>query len=325
MNLLFHRQIANHYWPLDSWLACRFLPMALLLFATGCGSSQPEETTRSLVVYTSQDRVYAEPIFNQFTKATGIEIKAQFDSESAKTMGLAKRILAEQTHPVCDLFWSNESLAVRKLAEAGAVQGFEELGYRMRVLILNTNLVSSENAPASLKDLTLPKWNGKAVMAYPLYGTTATHMLALREEWGADVWEPWCQRMIENEVKIVDGNSMVVRLVGAGEAAVGLTDSDDLAVGLSKGLPLTSIPLKNDLCAIPNTVGMVTGAPHPTEAMAFLTFIKANNVLSDMVNASALVSAEPPPHDDQFLHIYWAEIMAEEKETFHWMRETFIR
>jgi hypothetical protein len=96
--------------------------MALLLFATGCGSSQPEETTRSLVVYTSQDRVYAEPIFNQFTKATGIEIKAQFDSESAKTMGLAKRILAEQTHPVCDLFWSNESLAVRKLAEAGAVQ-----------------------------------------------------------------------------------------------------------------------------------------------------------------------------------------------------------
>lgn len=299
--------------------------MTILIGITGCSPSQPEETKRSLVVYTSQDRVYAEPVFKQFTEATGIEIKAQFDNESAKTMGLAKRILAEQINPVCDLFWSNESLAVRKLVEAGAVQGFEEFGYRMRVLIINTHLVSMDKAPASLRDLTLPEWKGKTVMAYPMFGTTATHMLALREEWGAHVWESWCRGLIENDVKIVDGNSMVVRLVGAGEAAVGLTDSDDLAVGLSKGLPLTSIPLKNELCAIPNTMGMVTGAPHPTEAMAFLKFVRDNNVLSDMADASALVSAEAPPGDASHLYIFWDEIMAEEKESFDWMRETFIR
>jgi len=308
------------------WLVFGFLVLALILGGAGCGdSSQLEETTRSLVIYTSQDRVYAEPIFQQFTEETGIEIKAQFDNESAKTMGLAKRILAEQVNPVCDVFWSNESLAVRKLAQAGAVQGFEELGYRMRVLIINTNLVSTDDAPASLKDLTLPKWKGKTVMAYPVFGTTATHMLALREEWGPDVWEPWCEGLIENEMKIVDGNSMVVRLVGAGEAAVGLTDSDDLAVGLSKGLPLLSVPLKNELCAIPNTMGMVTGAPHPTEAMTFLRYVQSNDVLSDMVEGSALVSSEPPPNDDSLLYIFWPEIMTEEKDSFNWMRETFIR
>lgn len=296
-----------------------------MVITNGCGPSQPEETTRSLVVYTSQDRVYAEPIFDQFTESTGIEVKAQYDNESAKTMGLAKRVLAEQTHPVCDLFWSNESLAIRKLAEAGAVQGFEEFGYRMRVLIINTNLITLENAPTSLKDLALPAWKGKSVMAYPMFGTTATHMLALREDWGPDVWEEWCRGLLENEAKIVDGNSMVVRMVGAGESAVGLTDSDDLAVGLAKGLPLTSIPLENELCAIPNTLGIVTGAPHPTEAMAFLKFIQSNDVLSDMVEASALVSSDPPPNEGQSLFIFWPEIMNEHQESFDWMRETFIR
>jgi iron(III) transport system substrate-binding protein len=78
--------------------------------------------------------------------------------------------------------------------------------------------------------------------------------------------------LVSNKTKIVDGNSMVVRLVGAGEASVGLTDSDDLAVGLSKQLPLASIPLKNELCAIPNTVAMVQGAPHPELAMAFINY-----------------------------------------------------
>ena len=44
-----------------------------------------------------------------------------------------------------------------------------------------------------------------------------------------------------------------------------------------------------------------------------------------MVEASALVSSEPPPNDGSFLYIFWPEIMTEEKDSFNWMRETFIR
>ncbi len=299
--------------------------LCMVIF-TGCGSSEiQEEEEKSIVVYTSQDRVYAEKIFKSFTDQTGIEVKAQFDNESAKTMGLAKRLISEQIQPVCDVFWSNESMAARKLANQGVVLGFEEFGHRSRVLIINTNHVDLAEAPESIKDLTLPKWKSKVAIAYPLFGTTATHFLALKEEWGPEIWEPWCQGLVANETKIVDGNSMVVRLVGAGESWIGLTDSDDLAVGLSKQLPLASVPLSNELCAIPNTVAMVQGAPHSELAMTFIQFVQNKDVLEEMVNASALISADLPPVGNDFLYIFWPEILTEQEESFTFLRNTFLR
>ncbi|MBT5927194.1 MAG: extracellular solute-binding protein [Verrucomicrobia bacterium] len=302
-----------------------FLISISIIFASGCGPSDPQVEEKWIVVYTSQDQVYAEKIFNAFTASTGIEVKAQYDNESAKTMGLAKRLVAEQIHPVCDVFWSNEAMAARKLSEAGVVLGFEEFGHRARVLIVNTNHISLADAPKSIKDLTSPTWKGKIAMAYPLFGTTATHILALKEEWGPEIWKDWCEGLVANQTKIVDGNSMVVRLVGAGEAWVGLTDSDDLAVGLSKGLSLASIPLEKELCAIPNTVAMVQGAPHSEWAMSFIHYMQNENVLSEMVKASALISAELPTRDNDFLYIYWPEILAEKKESFTFLRDTFLR
>jgi iron(III) transport system substrate-binding protein len=301
------------------------LLLICLSWTIGCGPSIAPEEENFIVVYTSQDQVYAEKIFDRFTAKTGIEIKPVFDNESAKTMGLVKRLMAEQIQPVCDVFWSNEAMAARKLTEASVVVGFEEFGHRSRVLIINTNLVEQGEAPKSIKDLTLPKWENKVAMAYPLFGTTATHALALKEEWGPGIWESWCERLVSNKTKIVDGNSMVVRLVGAGEASVGLTDSDDLAVGLSKQLPLASIPLKNELCAIPNTVAMVQGAPHTELAMAFIHFVQQEDVLTEMVDASALISASLPPEENDFLYIFWPEILAEEKESFSFLRDTFLR
>ena len=57
----------------------------------------------SLTIYTSQDQVYAEPIFKAFEETSGIRVKALYDHESVKSMGLAKDF-AEKGHPICDLF-----------------------------------------------------------------------------------------------------------------------------------------------------------------------------------------------------------------------------
>ena len=57
-----------------------------------------------VVVYAAQDQVYAEPVFAEFQKETGIKVKAVYDSEAVKTVGLANRLLAERSHPQCDMF-----------------------------------------------------------------------------------------------------------------------------------------------------------------------------------------------------------------------------
>ena len=307
----------------SAWLAICLL--SLSPFLAGCRESTGNKEVNSLIIYTSQDQVYAEKVFQEFTDLTGIKIKAKFDNESVKTMGLAKRLLAERDHPKCDIFWSNESLAARKLFEAGVAQSFLEIGHRARVMIINTNLMQANEAPKSMRELTHPKWKNKLAIAYPLFGTTATHVLALRQLWGQETWEEWCRGLVKNKIKILDGNSMVVRMVGMGEAWIGLTDSDDLAIGLGKALPLASVPLKHELCAIPNTVTLIQGAPNPMQATVFVDYIRQEQVLERMVQRSALISTKPPPVNEDFLDVKWPEIMGFQSETFQTLRTIFIR
>src|SRR5690242_7365186 len=77
------------------------------------------EKAPSVVVYTSQDEVYADPIFKDFEKQTGIQVRPVYDSEAVKTVGLVNRLFAEQNHPQCDVFWNNEELRTRLLAAKG--------------------------------------------------------------------------------------------------------------------------------------------------------------------------------------------------------------
>ena len=73
-----------------------------LLFAPGCAKKNVKEP---VVLYSSQDQLYAEPIIREFTTQSGIQVRSLFDSESAKTAGLAhrqrdSRTLVDQcTHP----------------------------------------------------------------------------------------------------------------------------------------------------------------------------------------------------------------------------------
>src|SRR5439155_1664106 len=80
----------------------------------------------------SQDQVYAEPILKEFEQQTGIEVRAVYDSESVKTVGLVNRLIAEKGRPQCDLFWNNEDLRTRQLAAMGVFEKWAAAGYRSR-------------------------------------------------------------------------------------------------------------------------------------------------------------------------------------------------
>ena len=59
---------------------------------------------------------------------------------------------------------------------------------------------------------------------------------------GEERWQAWCRALQANRPFLVDGNSVVVNLVGRGEAWIGLTDSDDIAAGRRDGLPIAELP-----------------------------------------------------------------------------------
>jgi len=281
----------------------------------------------SVVVYTSQDQVYSEPILRAFEEHTGIRVQAVYDSEAVKTVGLVNRLIAEREHPQCDVFWNNEEMRMRQLEARDLLDGsrpWASLGYRSRRMVVNTNQLPLIDAPQSLMELTNAEWRGKVALAYPLFGTTATHFLALRQRWGDEAWRAWCRALRANDPLVVDGNSVVVRMVGRGEVSVGLTDSDDIAAGQREGLPVVALPPSDESLLIPNTVAIIRGAPRAAIAARLVDYLQRPQTVLQLVEANAL-EAMRPPHPRLGLQPDWDALLQHLEEDTVFLKEVFLR
>lgn len=295
------------------------LKYGLPVFAfAGFGCVKQEST---VTVYASQDQVYAEPILKKFEDETGIRVRAVYDSEAVKTVGLVNRLIAEQANPQCDLFWNNEELRTRQLETRNVIEKWAPVGFRSRRIVINTNIIST--GPASLVDLTNAAWKAKVALAYPLFGTTATHFLALRQHWGAEAWERWCRVLQANKPFLVDGNSVVVQLVARGEAAIGLTDSDDIAAGQKQGMPIKALPLEPASLLIPNTVAMVRNRSHPTQAQRLYEYLQSEPVRAALIAASALEGDAPT--NALGIKVDWPQLLRDTESGTAALKEVFLR
>ncbi len=311
-----------------SWQTFLGFPILLLLVSVlfgllpTCGSGPK----RTVTLYTSQDQNFAEPILHRFTKRHGIRVQTVFDSEAVKTVGLANRLLAETNHPQCDVWWSNEALRTRQLAARGVFRDTNSVatfGFRSRRLVVNTNLLALAQAPATLLELTNARWRGKVALAYPMFGTTSAHFLALRQHWGEAGWLAWCRALAANKPFLVDGNSVVVKLVGRGEAAIGLTDSDDILAGEVQRLPIAGGPITGESLLIPNSVAIVRGAPHGAEAEELFHYLRSDEVINDLIEAGALEGAQPGVRPR--LNTDWDGVLADLDRANAQLKEIFLR
>ena len=305
----------------------RIASTCLAMFLAAGSASGADGSRQRVVIYTSQDQVYAEPIIKAFERETGIKVAAVYDSEAVKTVGLANRLLAERHRPQCDLFWSNEELRTRQLEDQEVFRktnAWARLGYRSRRLVINTNRLSLAAAPKSLTELTNQAWRGKVALAYPLFGTTATHFLALREHWGHQRWEEWCRALAANRPFLVDGNSVSAKLVARGEAWIGLTDSDDIAAEQREGAPLLALPLTEESLLIPNTVAVIRDGPNPEAGQRLWLYLQRPLVAETLVAAQALesASAQAPP---AALTPNWDKIVGELDDSTDVLKGIFLR
>ncbi|MFO1500552.1 MAG: substrate-binding domain-containing protein [Verrucomicrobiota bacterium] len=283
---------------------------------------------RRVVVYTSQDQVYAEPMLKSFERQTGIPVAAVYDSEAVKTVGLANRLLAEKAHPQCDLFWSNEELRTRQLAAQQVFRetnGWVAVGYRSRRIVINTNLLAASLAPKRWVELTNQVWRGKVALAYPLFGTTATHFLALRQRWGTPAWESWCRALAANQPFLVDGNSVAAKLVGRGEAWIGLTDSDDIAAEQRHGAPVAPLAMTDETLLIPNTIAVIRRGPNPAGAQVLWEYLQRPAITDKLIVARALEGRAAGEVTAPGLKPEWDLILTELDPATTILKKVFLR
>ncbi len=249
-----------------------------------------------VVIYTSADQNFAEPVLKAFEEKTGIKVKAVFDVEAQKTTGLVNRLIAEKNRPLCDVFWSGEVAQTIKLKYEGVLQKYipttiEKLpaayyddegfwsgfGGRARVFLVNTKLVSEQDYPSSIYDLANDKYDSSSLgMAMPLFGTTNTHAAALYSFWGEEKAFSFFKDVKERGVKILDGNGVVRDEVVNGTIKIGLTDTDDAMTAVKNGESVKIILPDQDsfgTLVIPNTVALVKGAPNIENAKKLIDFL----------------------------------------------------
>jgi iron(III) transport system substrate-binding protein len=281
------------------------------VWATGCVPRRED----SVVLYCAADREYAVPILDAYERgAKGTQVVRQFDVEASKTLGLVSRIEQESSAPKCDVFWNNEILHTLRLqqrglltthrwpipddwpknyrASDGAWVGFAA---RARVLLVNKErLPDPATWPQRVVELSDPRWNQKCSLAFPIYGTTATHMAVLAthpNSLGTDqAWESWMDAVSENAI-VLAGNKQVALGVSAGDLDWGLTDTDDAIIEIESGKPVAMVfpdqgATQFGTLFIPNTLAIVKQSPHPIAAGSL-----ADHLISEKVESRLTMSS----------------------------------
>lgn len=285
--------------------------MALLLVCilmNGCIESKKEPN--EVVIYVAHDQDYSEPILKGFEEETGIRVKALYDTEATKTTGMVNRLIAEKKMPQADVFWNNEVSRTIVLKNEGVLEPYcssnaaevpeiykdpdcywTGFGARARVIIYNTGLVDTRDAPTSIFDLKNPKWRGRVCMANPLFGSTASHVASLFAYWGNEKARQYFNDLKENDVKIVESNGMVRDLVVSGEFYIGLTDTDDANDALVENKPIAMVfPDQGDMGTLvfPNSVMLIKNGPNPDNGKRLIDYLLSKRVEETLSQSKAM-------------------------------------
>lgn len=279
--------------------------LIFIIMFVGCNKTKNQKT---VVVYTSVDQIYSEKVFKAYEKETGVKVKPAYDMEANKTVGLVNRIISEKGNPQADVFWNGEILQTVVLKENGVLEkasptntknlppsfidkdnmwfGF---GGRARVLIFNKTLISKENCPKTLEDLAKGDNVKKTGMAYPVFGTTATHAATLYSSWGDAKAKAYFEKLRSAGVVILDGNGVVKDYVSQKKLMMGLTDTDDALseMATNKDLDILFLDQGADQIGnlvIPNTVAKIKGGPNPSEAEKFIDYLLSVKVEQALVD-----------------------------------------
>jgi iron(III) transport system substrate-binding protein len=150
---------------------------AALLAGCGGGSSASHG---SITLYSGQHEQTTQSLVAAFEKSTGITVKVRYDDEDTFT----DEIVMEASHPVADVFYTENSPPLEYLQEKGLLAAVDPstlaktpakydspegdwvgISARVSVLIYNPSLISKSQLPTRVLQLANPKYKGKLAFA----------------------------------------------------------------------------------------------------------------------------------------------------------------
>ncbi len=201
-----------------------------MLGLTGCVAEE-----EALTLYSGRKENLVQPLIDQFTEDTGIEVDVRY----AGTSETAALILEEGDNTNADVFYGVGGAALGALSAAGAFVELDQdvldlvpeayrsaddewvgTSGRARILVYNTETVAE--VPDSVLDLANPEWDGRVAIA-PSYGSFQAFVTAMRVVEGEQVARDWLNAMSEQAV-IFGRDEEVMEAVESGQVDTGMVN-----------------------------------------------------------------------------------------------------
>lgn len=161
-------------------LALLLMAGALAACGSGSGGGGSAGSGGSITLYSGQHEQTTQSLVTAFEQQTGIHVNVRYNDEDS----FADEIIAEKSHPIADVFYTENSPALEYLQDQGLLapvdastlaktaskynspQGdWAGVSARVSVLIYNPSLISQSQLPTSVLQLANPEYKGKLAFA----------------------------------------------------------------------------------------------------------------------------------------------------------------
>jgi iron(III) transport system substrate-binding protein len=258
---------------------------------------------KEVVLYSSNQPELIDMVSQGFEKKTGIKVSAV----RLGTGEAMKRIQAEKDNPLGDIFWSGDVAVLDnakknfmpyRSAEAKLLPSqyvdkeglWTSTNVHLMIIMVNKKLVPETERPVSWKDLFLPKWKGKIVMASPdKSGSAYAQAYGLYKLYGWD----GLKKLIAN-AKILDSSSLIYKGVAEGEYSLGITmeyAAYRYIVGGSKEVGI--IYPQDGVFDAPEGAAIIRNCKHPEEAKLFFDYLLSRDVEQEIFRQHSRRPARP--------------------------------
>jgi iron(III) transport system substrate-binding protein len=222
------------------------LALALVALATAAtaaataerrsGNSAAQATT--LTIYSGRAESFVQPLFDQFTKETGIKLAVRYGDSAA----LAATLLEEGGNSPADVFFAQDAGALGAVASEGRLAVLPQttlrkvatrfraagkrwvgISARARVVAYNTEVLKETDLPAQIWGYTSPRFKGKLGLP-PTNASFQAFVTAMRLRAGDDRTRDWLLALKANDVKFYSGNSQVLSAIASREIEVGFVN-----------------------------------------------------------------------------------------------------